>query len=376
MKKIFKIALLVIVAAAVLWTFWFLWQKSRPVVKKYQIEEVKFGTIEKRTVATGKVDPRNEILIKPQMSGIISEVYKEAGDHVNAGDVIAKIKVIPDMMSLNSAESRVSRAEIAFEQTKKNYERDTKLYADKVISREEFEKTQLQYNNEKEDLSSAKDNLSLTRDGISAKTKTFSNTLVRSTVTGTILDIPIKVGNSVIQSNNFNDGTTIATVANMSDMLFVGKLDETEVGKIKVGMPMDITIGALQDQKLTAKLEYVSPKGKEENGAIMFEMKAAVKVPTNVFIRAGYSANAEIVFSKSENVLTVPESCVEFGGDTAFVYVMTKKEPQTFVKKQVKIGLSDGIKIEVKSGLKAKDKIRAAEILEKKKEEPKKEENK
>jgi len=310
------------------------------------------------------------------MSGIISEVYKEAGDHVNAGDVIAKIKVIPDMMSLNSAESRVSRAEIAFEQTKKNYERDTKLYADKVISREEFEKTQLQYNNEKEEFSSAKDNLSLTRDGISAKTKTFSNTLVRSTVTGTILDIPIKVGNSVIQSNNFNDGTTIATVANMSDMLFVGKLDETEVGKIKVGMPMDITIGALQDQKLTAKLEYVSPKGKEENGAIMFEMKAAVKVPTNVFIRAGYSANAEIVFSKSENVLTVPESCVEFGGDTAFVYVMTKKEPQTFVKKQVKIGLSDGIKIEVKSGLKAKDKIRAAEILEKKKEEPKKEENK
>jgi len=376
MKKIFKIALLVIVAAAVLWTFWFLWQKSRPVVKKYQIEEVKFGTIEKRTVATGKVDPRNEILIKPQMSGIISEVYKEAGDHVNAGDVIAKIKVIPDMMSLNSAESRVSRAEIAFEQTKKNYERDTKLYADKVISREEFEKTQLQYNNEKEEFSSAKDNLSLTRDGISAKTKTFSNTMVRSTVTGTILDIPIKVGNSVIQSNNFNDGTTIATVANMSDMLFVGKLDETEVGKIKVGMPMDITIGALQDQKLTAKLEYVSPKGKEENGAIMFEMKAAVKVPTNVFIRAGYSANAEIVFSKSENVLTVPESCVEFGGDTAFVYVMTKKEPQTFVKKQVKIGLSDGIKIEVKSGLKAKDKIRAAEILEKKKEEPKKEEDK
>jgi len=376
MKKIFKIALLVIVAAAVLWTFWFLWQKSRPVVKKYQIEEVKFGTIEKRTVATGKVDPRNEILIKPQMSGIISEVYKEAGDHVNAGDVIAKIKVIPDMMSLNSAESRVSRAEIAFEQTKKNYERDAKLYADKVISREEFEKTQLQYNNEKEEFSSAKDNLSLTRDGISAKTKTFSNTLVRSTVTGTILDIPIKVGNSVIQSNNFNDGTTIATVANMSDMLFVGKLDETEVGKIKVGMPMDITIGALQDQKLTAKLEYVSPKGKEENGAIMFEMKAAVKVPTNVFIRAGYSANAEIVFSKSENVLTIPESCVEFGGDTAFVYVMTKKEPQTFVKKQVKIGLSDGIKIEVKSGLKAKDKIRAAEILEKKKEEPKKEENK
>ena len=366
MKKIFKFVMLALLAGAVVWTFWFLWQKSRPVIKKYEVEIVKVGNIEKRTVATGKVEPRNEILIKPQMSGIISELYKEAGDKVKAGDVIAKIKVIPDMMSLNNAESRVSMAKISFDQTSKNYERDAKLFSNKVISKEEFEKTELQYNNGKEELKSAKDNLSLTRDGITTNTKAYSNTLVRSTVTGTILDVPVKVGNSVIQSNNFNDGTTIATVANMGDMLFVGKLDETEVGKIKVGMPMDITIGALQDQKLTATLEYVSPKGKEENGAIMFEMKAAVKVPTNVFVRAGYSANAQIVLNKQDKVITIPESCIEFGGDTAFVYVMTKKEPQAFKKKQVKIGLSDGIKIEVKSGLKAKDSIRGAEILEKK----------
>ncbi|MEI7504938.1 MAG: efflux RND transporter periplasmic adaptor subunit [Paludibacter sp.] len=366
MKKIFKIVMLVLLAGAVVWTFWFLWQKSRPVIKKYEVEIVKVGNIEKRTVATGKVEPRNEILIKPQMSGIISEVYKEAGDKVKAGDVIAKIKVIPDMMSLNNAESRVSMAKISFDQTSKNYDRDAKLFSNKVISKEEFEKTELQYNNGKEELKSAKDNLSLTRDGITTNTKAYSNTLVRSTVTGTILDVPVKVGNSVIQSNNFNDGTTIATVANMGDMLFVGKLDETEVGKILVGMPMDITIGALQDQKLTATLEYVSPKGKEENGAIMFEMKAAVKVPSNVFVRAGYSANAQIVLTKQDKVITIPESCIEFGGDTAFVYVMTKKDPQTFKKKQVKIGLSDGIKIEVKSGLKVKDSIRGAEILEKK----------
>ena len=366
MKKFLKIALLVILAITVIWTFWFLWNKSRPVVKKYEIQSVSIGNIDKKTVATGKVDPRNEILIKPQMSGIIAAVYKEAGDHVNAGDVIAKIKVIPDMVSLNSAESRVSRAQISFDQSKKNYDRDAKLYADKVISKEEFEKTQLQFYNDKEELKSAKDNLSLTRDGISTNSAAISNTLVRSTINGTILDVPVKVGNSVIQSNNFNDGTTIATVANMSDMLFVGKLDETEVGRIKVGMPMDITIGALQDQKLIAKLEYVSPKGKEENGAIMFEMKAAVKVPKDVFIRAGYSANAEIVFSKSDNVVTIPESCIEFGGDTAFVYVLKTKEPQTFVKKRIAIGLSDGVKIEVKKGLSTQDKIRGAEILEKK----------
>jgi HlyD family secretion protein len=366
MKKFFKFFLLILLAVSVIGTFWFLWNKSRPVVKKYAIEVVNLGDIEKRTVATGKVEPRNEILIKPQMSGIIAEVYKEAGDVVRTGDVIAKIKVIPDMVSLNSAESRVSRAQISFNQTKKNYERDTKLLSDKVISREEFEKSELQYNSDKEELNSAKDNLSLTRDGITTNTKAYSNTLVRSTINGTILDVPVKVGNSVIQSNNFNDGTTIATVANMSDMLFVGKLDETEVGKINVGMPMDITIGALQDQKLTATLEYVSPKGKEENGAIMFEMKAAVKVPTDVFVRAGYSANAEIVLTKSGKVITIPESCIEFGGDTAFVYVLTQKDPQTFTKKQVKIGLSDGIKIEVKSGLKANDSIRGAEIMEKK----------
>src|ERR1035437_2012448 len=377
MKKVLKFASLIIAAVLVIWTFWFLWQKSRPKVKKYTIESVSIGSIDKKSVATGKVDPRNEILIKPQMSGIIAEVYKQAGDVVKAGDIIAKIKVIPDMVSLNGAESRVSRAQISFDQSQKNFDRDSKLYTDKVISKEEFEKTELQFNNDKEELRTAKDNLSLTRDGISSNSAAISNTLVRSTINGTILDVPIKVGNSVIQSNNFNDGTTIASVANMGDMLFVGKLDETEVGRIKVGMPMHITIGALQDQKLIARLEYISPKGKEENGAITFEMKAAVKVPKDVFIRAGYSANAEIVFSKSENVITIPESCIEFGGDTAFVYVLKTNEPQVFTKKQIKIGLSDGVKIEVKSGLKLKDKIRGAEILEKvdKKAEAKKEEH-
>jgi HlyD family secretion protein len=372
MKKYFKIALFVLMGVAVLWTVWFLWQKSRPKVTKYEVEKVTIGNVEKNTVATGKVDPRNEILIKPQMSGIIAEIYKQAGDKVNAGDVIAKIKVIPDMVSLNSAESRVQRAEIAMAQSEKNYNRDKKLYEDKVISREEFERTDLQYKNDKEEMKAAKDNLSLVRDGISSNKSQISNTLVRSTITGTILDVPVKVGNSVIQSNSFNDGTTIATVANMSDMLFVGKLDETEVGRIKVGMPMDITIGALQDQKLTATLEYVSPKGKEENGAIMFEMKAAVKVPKDVFVRAGYSANAEILLTRQTDVLTIPESCVEFSGDTSFVYVLKTKEPQAFEKRRVKLGLSDGIKIEVKSGLKLKDQLRGAEVLEKKPDDAKK----
>ncbi len=364
MKKVLKIAGLILLGVLVIWTFYFLWKKSQPKITTYQIEQAQHATIEKKTVATGKVQPRNEILIKPQMSGIIAELYKEAGDKVEAGDVIAKIKVIPDMVTLSSAESRLTRAQLVFDQSERNYERDSILYKEDVISREEYEKIQLQFRNDREELKSAQDNLSLVRDGLTASTASSSNTLIRSTVSGTILDVPIKVGNSVIQSNNFNDGTTIASVADMGDMLFVGKIDETEVGKVKVGMPMEITIGAMQDEQLTADLEYVSPKGTEESGAILFEMKAAMNLPPNLFVRAGYSANAEIILNKREDVLTIPESSLEFSGDTAFVYLVTKESPQEFQRKPIQIGLSDGIKIEVTDGLKVNDKIRGNEIIE------------
>lgn len=364
MKRILRIVALVLLALLVIWTFVFLWRKSLPKVKQYQIEEAQYATIEKKTVATGKVQPRNEILIKPQISGIIAELHKDAGDEVNAGDVIAKVKVIPDMVTLSSAESRVSRAQLIYDQSERNYERDRKLYEEDIISKEEYEKVQLQYMNDKEELRSSKDNLSLIRDGLTASTASSSNTLIRSTVTGTILDVPIKVGNSVIQSNNFNDGTTIASVADMNDMLFIGRIDETEVGKLSMGMPMEITIGAMQNERLNAQLEYIAPKGFEQSGAILFEMKAAMNIPNNIFVRAGYSANAEIILDRHENVLTIPESCVEFSVDTAYVYLVTKNNPQEFKRTPIEIGLSDGIKIEVKSGLKENDKVRGNEIIE------------
>jgi HlyD family secretion protein len=367
MKRILRIAGLVILGLLVISTFVFLWQKSRPKVVSYKIETTTTDTIVKRTVATGKVEPRNEILIKPQMSGIISEVYKEAGDMVQAGDIIAKIQVVPDMVNLSSAESRVERAQLAADQSRNNYERDRKLYESMVISKEEFERVELQYKNDQEELRAAIDNLSLVKTGITKNSAKTSNTLVRSTVSGTILDIPVKVGNSVIQSNNFNDGTTIASVANLNDMLFVGKIDETEVGKLSVNMPMEITIGAIQDRKIPATLEYVSPKGVEESGAILFEMKAAMVLPSDVFIRAGYSANAEIILDKRTGVLTIPESSVDFSGDSSFVYLLKTEKPQEFERHPVKIGLSDGIKIEVIEGLKANDKIRGTEIVEEKK---------
>ncbi|WP_165041519.1 efflux RND transporter periplasmic adaptor subunit [Dysgonomonas sp. ZJ709] len=367
MKKILKIALLVIIVLIVLGTFYMLWQKSQPKKVVYEIITVDTGNVENTSVATGKVSPRDEVLIKPQISGIISELLKEAGDYVKAGEVIATVKVIPEMASLNSAESRVTIAEINLTQVKAEFERQTQLFTKGVIAKEEMDKAEADYKKAKEELENSKDNLDIVKSGISKKTAQYSNTQIRSTITGMILDVPVKVGNSVIQSNTFNDGTTIATVADMNDMIFIGKIDETEVGRVHAGMPMKLSIGAIENQKFDATLEYIAPKGTEENGAILFEIKAAARLSDSVVVRAGYSANAEIVLAKAESVLSIPESTIEFSNDSSFVYILkdTLDQKQNFEKKHITIGLSDGIKVEVKSGLNKGDKIRGNEVSDK-----------
>ncbi|WP_165021259.1 efflux RND transporter periplasmic adaptor subunit [Dysgonomonas sp. ZJ279] len=367
MKKILKIALLVIIVLIVLGTFYMLWQKSQPKKVVYEIITVDTGNVENTSVATGKVSPRDEVLIKPQISGIISELLKEAGDYVKAGEVIATVKVIPEMASLNSAESRVTIAEINLTQVKAEFERQTQLFTKGVIAKEEMDKAEADYKKAKEELDNSKDNLDIVKSGISKKTAQYSNTQIRSTITGMILDVPVKVGNSVIQSNTFNDGTTIATVADMNDMIFIGKIDETEVGRVHAGMPMKLSIGAIENQKFDATLEYIAPKGTEENGAILFEIKAAARLSDSVVVRAGYSANAEIVLAKAESVLSIPESTIEFSNDSSFVYILkdTLDQKQNFEKKHITIGLSDGIKVEVKSGLNKGDKIRGNEVSDK-----------
>ena len=362
-KKIKRIVLLSVVGLAVVGTFVFLWKKAQPEVIEYEIVTPERGTVETKTVATGNVEPRYEILIKPQISGIISEVLKEAGQRVTEGEIIAKVKVIPEMGQLNSAESRVNVARISLEQVESTHRRDEQLFKQGILTAEEFDVSKANYRKAKEELANAQSSLEIVRDGISRNSRSSSTTQIRSTITGMILNVPIKVGNSVIQSNSFNDGTTIASVANMNDMIFRGNVDETEIGKIREGMPIKLTVGALGTRTFDAVLEYVSPKGEEKNGAIQFEIKAAVSLPDTSFVRAGYSANAEIVLERAANVLTIPESTVEFHGDTAFVQVVKQEKPkQIFEKRQIKTGLSDGIKIEVKEGLTEKDKIRGAAI--------------
>ena len=361
-----KITLLVVVAAIFIGTFIFLYQKSKPKTTVYETITPEIADLEKTTVATGKVEPRDEVLIKPQISGIISEVYKEAGQTIKQGEVIAKVKVIPELGQLNSAESRVRVAEISTAQAETDHERIKKLYNDKLISREDYEKSEVEIKKAREELQTAKDALEIIKEGITKNSASFSSTLIRSTIDGLILDVPIKVGNSVIMSNTFNDGTTIATVANMNDLIFKGKIDETEVGRIHEGMPVKLTIGALQNLTFDAELEYISPKGVEENGANQFEIKAAVHAPDSVQIRSGYSANAEIVLQRAQKVLAVPEGIIEFSGDSTFVWVMTDSIPeQKFERRQIKTGMSDGIKLEIKEGLTGKEKVRASEKKDK-----------
>ena len=366
MKKYVKIALLVIVALIFIGTFVFLYQKSQPKASVYTILNAEITALKKTTVATGKIEPRDEILIKPQISGIIDEVYKEAGQKIKKGEVIAKVKVIPELGQLNSAESRVRLAEINARQGETDFARMKKLFESKLISSEEYEKSEVAVKQAREELQTAKDNLEIVKEGITKNKASFSSTLIRSTIDGLILDVPVKAGNSVIMSNTFNDGTTIATVANMNDLIFRGNIDETEVGRIHEGMPLKlpvkITLGALQNMEFDAQLEYISPKGVEENGANQFEIKAAITVPDSITIRSGYSANAEIVLARASKVLAVPESTVEFKNDSTFIYVLTDSVPsQKFSRRAVITGMSDGIQIEIKNGLNVNEKVRGAE---------------
>ncbi len=366
MKKFFKIALLVVIGLLFIWTFVFLYQKSQPKKVVYELVTPEKTDLEKTTVVTGKVEPRDEILIKPQISGIIDELYKEAGERIGKGEVIAKVKVIPELGQLNSAESRVRLAQLNANQAETDFSRVEKLFKERLISREEFEKGEVSVKQSREELQTAKDALEIIKEGITKNSASFSSTMIRSTIDGLILDIPVKAGNSVIMSNTFNDGTTIATVANMNDLIFRGKIDETEVGRVHEKMPVKLMLGALQNVSFDAVLEYISPKGVEENGANQFEIKAAIRIPDSVKVRSGYSANAEIVLQRALKVLAVPESVIEFSGDSTFVYVLKDSVPeQLFERKRVKTGMSDGIKIEVKEGLSLKDKLRGAEKQDK-----------
>lgn len=364
MNKIVKNSLLVMGGCLAVYTFYFLWKQSQPVQTVYELQQPEVRTLQKKTLATGKVEPRDEVNIKPQIQGIITELYRKAGDRVQAGDPIAKVAVIPDMNSLSQAQSQVRTTQLTLEETEREYARVEQLYNKGVTSREEFEQSQNQLAKAQESAKAAQDALDIVTQGISKRAGKINTTIVTSTVAGMILDIPVKIGSSVIHANSMNEGTTVATVADMSDIIFRGRIDETEVGRLHEGMPINLNIGAVQGVTLPAQLEYIAPKGTETNGAILFEIKAAAHIPDSVVVRAGYSANAEIILEERHDVLSVSEAAIEFSGDSTYVYRLTSAESadkQTFERVPVNVGMSDGMFIEIKNGVSTEMKLRGNE---------------
>jgi HlyD family secretion protein len=362
MKKFFGIVLVIIFVLLVAGTGVFLYNKStkKPVV--YSTSSPVRADIVQKTVATGSVVPREEVAIKPLVSGIVDELYVIEGQTIEKGAQIAKVRVIPDMSRLSDGESRMNKARISLADAEREHGRQKSLFEDGTVPKADLDRAEIALQQAREDLEAAKNSLDIVKSGTSARVANVATTLVRATASGTVLEVPVELGDSVIQANNFNEGTTVAAVADMTDMIFEGKVDESEVGKIRVGMELLLTVGALPDAAIRATLEHIAPKGVEENGAIQFEIRAAVVNDPTLLLRANYSANADIVLDKREQVVAIDEGLLQFDGDKTYVEVETG--PQTFERRDVVTGLSDGIQIEIVSGLSESDKVKNPNVDE------------
>ncbi|MGB1019720.1 MAG: efflux RND transporter periplasmic adaptor subunit [Flavobacteriaceae bacterium] len=365
MKILKYVGLAVLVFGALFAAAYFIKTNSKSIIE-YEIKSPFISSVEKKTVVTGKVIPEDEVEIKPQISGIIETLFVEEGDQVKTGDLLAKVKVVPNEQSLNSAKGRLENTKIVLQNAEVAYKRNKALYEKEIISRQEFESAELRYNQAQQDVANAASDLQIIRLG-SAGGSTTANTNVRATVPGTILEIPVKEGDQVIESNTFNNGTSIATIADLNKMIFEGKVDEAEVGKLKLGMPLEVSLGAIEDQKFEARLKFIAPKGNEEQGAVQFIIEGDVYLNDSTFVRAGYSANASLILERKDSILVIPESLLQFEQDSEIPFVELQLEDQKFEKKEIETGISDGINIEVISGLTLEDKIKVWNKTEPKK---------
>jgi HlyD family secretion protein len=372
MKRTRTVIVLTTIVVLFASALFYLWKKNQEDPIKYTSELPSEQTIVVKTVATGSIVPKEEILIKPNISGVIEEVYIEAGEYIKSGDLIAKIRVIPNVSSLTSAKNSISTNQTALETAQinlktqqSNYDRQKALFEKGIISANDFETINNTYLQTKQsveqariNLMSARQNYDIIKTGTTSGLGNIAQTLVRATISGMVLDVPVKEGNQVIEANNFNEGTSIASLADINKMIFEGKVDESEVGKIKEGLPLEITIGAIEDKKFDAVLDYIAPKGVAENGAIQFEIKGSLKSIDSTFIRAGLSANASIILDKAEKVLAIKEALVQYDSKTKKPFVEVEVGDQKFERKDVELGISDGIFVEVKGGVTKSDKIK------------------
>lgn len=364
MKKIILFSIIALAFIAVL--IWFGKMNSKAPVN-FETEKPIKTNIVKKTVATGKVTPLEEVEIKPQVSGIIDKIFLEEGAHVAKGDLIATIRVVPNEQALISAQGRVNKARVQLNNANISYNRNKGLFESGVISKREFEAFELEYNQAKLDVTNAQNDYQIIKMG-STNSSGMANTNIRATVPGTVLEIPVKVGNQVIESNNFNAGTTIASIADMTKMIFEGKVDEAEVGKIKSDTELEIALGAVENKKFPAKMTFIAPKGTEESGTVQFTIKADVTLDKDYFLRAGYSANAEIILEQKDSVLAIREALLQFDKETDKPYVEVKTGDQKFERKDVELGISDGVNVEILKGITAADEVKIWNKAKEKKE--------
>ncbi|MBZ9627002.1 efflux RND transporter periplasmic adaptor subunit [Psychroflexus sp. CAK1W] len=358
MKKVITIIILLVIVVLFGGSLFYLYQKNQESPEVFKTEEPTRETIVKKTMATGTLIPREEVDVKPNISGVIDKLFVKPGETVEIGDMIAQLKVVPNITSLNSAKNQVRQAKINLANEKKIFERQKELFAKGVISENDFDLAKNAYDNALQNLKAAEENLEIIETGTTQDAGNAATTQIKARISGMILDVPVEVGNQVIEANNFNEGTTIALIAKTDDMIFEGKVDESEVGKIKEGLPLEITVGAIEDKTFNATLDYISPKGTEENGAVQFDIEGSLKLNDSVFIRAGLSANASIILERSEDVLAISESLVQFEKETNKPFVEVEIGEQQFEKRMVELGLSDGINVEVISGVSKGDKIK------------------
>lgn len=358
MKKSVTIVILLLIVIVFGGSMYYLYQKNAEDPIVYQTETPSTQTIVKKAVATGSILPLEEVLIKPNISGVIEEIFVEGGDYVKSGDLLARIKVVPNLSALNDAKNAIDEAKISMDDQKRNFERQSTLFGKGVISKADMERAQVSYDQAKQAYAAANKRYDIVKTGTTSGLSNAANTMIRATVSGMVLEVPVEVGNQVIESNNFNEGTTIAAIADVDKMIFEGKVDESEVGKIKEDLPLEITVGAIENKVFDAVLDYIAPKGKEENGAIQFEIKGSLTKHDTTFIRAGLSANASIILARADSVLAIKEALVQFDDESKKPFVEVETAPQQFERREVELGVSDGIFVEVKSGLSASDKVK------------------
>ncbi|MCE2614088.1 efflux RND transporter periplasmic adaptor subunit [Flavobacteriaceae bacterium D16] len=358
MKKSVTVIILLVIVVAFGGSMVYLYQKNAEDPITYQTEKPSTQTIIKKTVATGSILPLEEVLIKPNISGVIEEVFVEGGDYVKSGDMLATIKVVPNLSALNDSRNAIDAAKISLDDQRRNYTRQKSLFAKGVISQQDLERAQVAFDQAKQSFEAANKRYDIVKTGTTKGLSNAANTIIRSTVSGMVLEVPVEVGNQVIESNNFNEGTTIAAIADVDKMIFEGKVDESEVGKIREDLALEITVGALENITFDAVLDYIAPKGKEENGAIQFEIKGTLKKVDTVFIRAGLSANASIILDRADSVLALKEALIQFDKETKKPFVEVATGDQQFERRDLELGISDGIYVEVKSGITGKEDIK------------------